>query len=59
MECVDLDTLCSQSDVITLHLPLSEETKGIIGRECLLKMKKSAILVNMARGEMCIRDSFS
>lgn len=47
---VDLDTLCEKSDVITLHLPLSEETRGIIGKKQLQKMKKNVILVNTARG---------
>ena len=56
-ECVDLDTLCRESDIITLHLPLSEETRGIIGKERLLKMKKSAVLVNMARGAVTDEDA--
>ena len=48
--CVDLKTLLKESDIITLHLPLSEETKNIIGKKELELMKKSAILVNAARG---------
>lgn len=57
VECVDLDTLCRESDIITLHLPLSEETRGIIGKERLLNMKKSAVLVNMARGAVTDEDA--
>lgn len=49
-ECVDIDTLCRESDIITVHLPLSKETKEIINKERLAMMKKTAILVNMARG---------
>jgi len=47
---VDLDTLLAQSDFISLHCPLSERTKGLIDKDALHKMKKSAILLNVARG---------
>jgi len=50
VECVGLDELLKKSDIVSLHLPLSEETKGIIGEKELKIMKKSAILVNVARG---------
>lgn len=48
--CVDIDTLCRESDIITLHTPLNEGTKHLINKERLLMMKESAILVNVARG---------
>lgn len=48
--CVDLETLLKESDIVTLHLPLSDETKNIIDKKALSLMKKSAILVNAARG---------
>jgi glyoxylate reductase len=47
---VDLKTLLSRSDVITLHVPLTDETKGLIGKEELTLMKRSAILINTSRG---------
>ncbi|GJE45563.1 D-2-hydroxyacid dehydrogenase [Methylobacterium soli] len=47
---VDLETILTQSDVITLHAPLTPETKNMIGRAELAKMKSSAILINTARG---------
>jgi len=47
---VDLDTLCKESDIITIHTPLNEETRGAISRTRLARMKKDAILVNVARG---------
>ena len=50
VNCVDIDTLCKESDIIPHHLPLSADTKEIINKERLNMMKKSAILVNMARG---------
>lgn len=49
-ECVDIDTLCRESDIITLHLPLTEQTKKIINKERLEIMKPNVLLVNMARG---------
>jgi D-3-phosphoglycerate dehydrogenase len=47
---VDLDTLLRESDFISLHLPLTTETQGIIGTEELKKMKSRGIIVNTARG---------
>ena len=47
---VDLDTLCKESDILTVHTPLTEATRGSLDREHLLMMKKNAILVNVARG---------
>lgn len=49
-ESADLDTLLRQSDVVSVHLPLNDETRGIISREKIALMKKNAILVNVARG---------
>ncbi len=48
--CVSLLELAEKSDIISVHLPASEETKGIISRELICKMKESAIIVNVARG---------
>ena len=48
--CVTLPELMKNSDIISVHLPLSNETKGIIGKEMLSLMKKTAVLVNVARG---------
>ena len=50
VECVDLETLCKEADIITIHTPLSESTKGLIDEKMLSLMKKSVILVNTARG---------
>ena len=47
---VDLETVLTQSDVITLHVPLTADTKNLIGREQLAKMKKHSLLINTARG---------
>ena len=47
---VDLETLIKESDVITLHCPLTPETKNMIGAKELEMMKSTAILINTARG---------
>jgi len=49
---VDVDTLCEQSDIITLHAPLTEETKYIINKERINKMKKGVMLINTSRGAL-------
>lgn len=49
-EQVTLDELLQRADVVSLHCPLTPQTKGLIGKEQLVKMKKSAILINTARG---------
>ncbi len=48
--CVDLETLLRESDIVSVHLPLSDETRHIIGEKELSLMKNTAILVNAARG---------
>lgn len=45
-----VDELCKISDIISVHLPLTESTKHIIGKNQLTLMKKDAILINVARG---------
>ncbi len=50
IEYVDLDRLLSESDIISLHTPANEETKGLISAEKIAKMKPSAIFINCARG---------
>ncbi|MGB9866425.1 MAG: phosphoglycerate dehydrogenase [Bacillota bacterium] len=49
---VDMDTCLKQSDVVSLHVPLTPHTRGLIGREELRKMKPTAILINTSRGEV-------
>lgn len=46
----DLMTAASQADIVTFHCPLTEQTKGIIGKELLSAMKPEAILINTSRG---------
>ncbi len=50
VKCVDIDTLCKESDIITIHCPLNEQSRGIISKEKINLMKSSVIIVNEARG---------
>jgi (S)-sulfolactate dehydrogenase len=49
-ERTDLSTLLSRADIVTLHCPLTPETRGLIGAEQIAAMKPGAILINTARG---------
>ena len=48
----DIDTLLTQSDIVSIHLNLTAETKGIMNKERLYKMKPESILINTSRGEI-------
>lgn len=49
---LDLNQLAATCDIISIHVPVTEETTGMINEEFLKKMKKTAYLVNTARGEL-------
>jgi glyoxylate reductase len=51
-----LDNLLAQSDFLTLHVPLTDETRGMINKETLSKMKNGSYLINTARGEIVKED---
>lgn len=46
----DIDTICRTCDIISLHLPLSDSTRGILSRERIESMKPGAVVINTARG---------
>jgi (S)-sulfolactate dehydrogenase len=45
-----LDQLLAESDVVSLHVPLTQETRGLLDRDRLSRMKRDAMLINTARG---------
>lgn len=47
---VDIDTICRETDILSVHTPLSAETRGLISAQRITSMKKDAILINVARG---------
>ncbi len=55
--CVDLDTLLRESDFVSLHTPLTEETHHLIDQDALARMKPTAILINTARGPIVDLDA--
>lgn len=53
VQYVSLDNLLRQSDIVSLHVPLNDATRGLIGEKELALMKPTALLVNTARGPVC------
>ena len=51
---VSFEELLEKSDIISIHAPLNENTKGLINYEALSKMKGSSILINMGRGSIIV-----
>ncbi len=49
-KCVDIDTLCKNSDIITVHCPLNSDSRDLINAEKISHMKPSVVVVNAARG---------
>ena len=54
IELVDFQTLLARSDVISIHCPLSDETRGIFNRGSFAKMKPGSVMINTARGEIVV-----
>ncbi|MCX7886302.1 MAG: ACT domain-containing protein, partial [Verrucomicrobiae bacterium] len=56
VEMVELDRLYKESDFITLHVPVTEQTRGMINKDAIAKMKKSVRIINCARGDIIVQD---
>lgn len=59
MRYVELDELLAQSDVISLHCPLSEKTRGIINRDSIAQMKDGVIIINTSRGPLIVEEDLA
>lgn len=58
-ERVEFDTLLKQSDIVSVHAPLDENTKGLMNREAFEKMKSSAIFLNLGRGPIVVEEDLA
>lgn len=56
---VDFDTLLRESDIVSVHAPLTAETEGLMNKEAFAKMKKSAIFLNLGRGPIVVEEDLA
>ncbi|MBR2927235.1 MAG: hydroxyacid dehydrogenase [Clostridia bacterium] len=49
-ECVDLERICRECDIISIHTPLTEQTRNLLDAEHIAMLKRDAIVINVARG---------
>ncbi len=56
---LEFDEVLARADIVSLHLPLTDETRGIIGADALAGMKQGAILVNTSRGPLVELDALA
>lgn len=56
---VEFDSLLKQSDIISIHAPLNEKTEGLINYEAFTKMKKDAVVINVARGPIIVDEDLA
>lgn len=54
IELVDFDTLLAQSDYVSIHCPLNDETYGLFNKDVFAKMKPGSVLLNTARGDLVV-----
>lgn len=59
MQYTDLDTLLEKSDVITLHCPLFDNTKGIINKDSIARMKDGVLIINNSRGPLIVEQDLA
>lgn len=58
-ERVDFDTLLRDSDIVSVHAPLTENTRGLMNREAFSRMKKEAIFLNLGRGPIVAEEDLA
>ena len=59
VECVDFDTLCRSSDILSLHLPLNDSTRGMLDAAHIAILPKGAIVINVARGAVADEEALA
>ena len=59
IELADLDTLFSRSDIVTLHCPLTDESRGMVNAARLARMKNTAFLINTSRGPLVVEQDLA
>ncbi len=52
-ECVDFETVCRDSDILSVHTPLNEGTRGLLDARHIAMLKPNAVVINVARGAVC------
>ena len=58
-ETADLDTICREADILTVHLPLTDSTRNLLSKEKIAMLKKNAIVVNVARGAVADEEALT
>ena len=58
-EAVSIETLLARADVVSLHCPLTEATRGLINLQTLSRMKSSAYLINASRGALVVEQDLA
>ena len=58
-ETVDLNTLCERSDIVSIHLALNDQTRGMVGEAQIGRMKKNAMVINVARGAVADEEALA
>lgn len=59
VKSVDMETLIKESDVISLHCPCTDETRDMVNKEFLSKMKNTAFLINTGRGALIVEEDLA
>jgi D-3-phosphoglycerate dehydrogenase/(S)-sulfolactate dehydrogenase len=59
VELVDLETVLAESDVLSVHLPATPQTRGLLGADTLSRMRHGAVLVSVGRGEVVDEDALA
>ena len=58
-DCTDLETVCRESDILSLHVPLNAETRGMLDRAHIAMLKPNAIVLNVARGAVADEEALA